>query len=165
LVFGQRSISQPDNYRQDKEQEMMTLSPKSMRTTTRLGLCASAAVIATFAFGLNVNADDDNARHDGMRTRTPIKHVIVIIGENRSFDHVFGLYEPKHGQRIANLLSKGIVKEDGTPGPNFAKAAQFTVLPQRAGQQQDAVHLSAAARSERDAGGAERHRRAIQDRR
>jgi phospholipase C len=130
LVFGQRSISQPDNYRQDKEQEMMTLSPKSMRTTTRLGLCASAAVIATFAFGLNVNADDDNARHDGMRTRTPIKHVIVIIGENRSFDHVFGLYEPKHGQRIANLLSKGIVKEDGTPGPNFAKAAQFTVLPQ-----------------------------------
>jgi len=23
-------------------------------------------------------------------TTTPIKHVIVIIGENRSFDHVFG---------------------------------------------------------------------------
>ena len=22
-------------------------------------------------------------------TRTPIKHVIIIIGENRSFDHVF----------------------------------------------------------------------------
>ena len=26
---------------------------------------------------------------------TPIKHVIVIIGENRSFDHVFATYVPK----------------------------------------------------------------------
>ena len=28
-------------------------------------------------------------------TTTPIKHVIVIIGENRSFDHVFATYQPK----------------------------------------------------------------------
>jgi len=52
-------------------------------------------------------------------TQTPIKHVIVIIGENRSFDHVFATYVPKHGQRIMNLLSKGIINADGTPGPNF----------------------------------------------
>ena len=31
---------------------------------------------------------------------TPIKHVIVIIGENRSFDHVFATYVPKHGQTV-----------------------------------------------------------------
>ncbi len=30
-------------------------------------------------------------------TTTPIKHVIVIIGENRSFDHVFATYQPKTG--------------------------------------------------------------------
>ena len=47
----------------------------------------------------------------------PIKHVIVLIGENRSFDHVFGTYVPKAGQTISNLLSKGIVNADGTPGP------------------------------------------------
>jgi phospholipase C len=58
-------------------------------------------------------------------TATPIKHIIVIIGENRSFDHVFGVYKPQAGQTVWNLLSKGIVNEDGSPGPHFAKAAQF----------------------------------------
>ena len=60
-----------------------------------------------------------------VRTLTPIKHVIVIIAENRSFDHIFGLYRPRPGQSISNLLSKGILNADGRPGPNFARAAQF----------------------------------------
>ncbi len=58
------------------------------------------------------------------QTRTPIKHVIVIIGENRSFDHVFATYQPKPGNTVWNLLSEGIVKTDGTPGPNYSKAYQ-----------------------------------------
>src|SRR5579863_5075493 len=58
-------------------------------------------------------------------TATPIKHVIVIIGENRSFDHVFATYvPPKPSEYVNNLLSEGIVNADGTPGPNFSKAAQ-----------------------------------------
>src|SRR5215472_9221967 len=57
-------------------------------------------------------------------TSTPIKHVIVIIGENRSFDHVFATYVPKKGETVWNLLSEGIVKKDGTPGPNFSKFEQ-----------------------------------------
>jgi phospholipase C len=57
-------------------------------------------------------------------TRTPIRHVIVIIGENRTFDHVFATYQPRHGEHVSNLLSKGIVNPDGTPGPNFVLAAQ-----------------------------------------
>jgi phospholipase C len=61
-------------------------------------------------------------------TTTPIKHVIVIIGENRSFDHVFATYEPKHGQKVDNLLSKGIIHEDGTPGANFFRYAQKTAV-------------------------------------
>jgi phospholipase C len=61
-------------------------------------------------------------------TKTPIKHVLVIIGENRSFDHVFATYKPKGGQRIDNILSKGIIKEDGTPGPNFSLAIQKTAV-------------------------------------
>ena len=58
-------------------------------------------------------------------TASPIHHLIVIIGENRSFDHLFGLYKPRPGETVSNLLSKGIVREDGTPGPHFADAAQF----------------------------------------
>ena len=57
---------------------------------------------------------------------TPIKHVIVIVGEGRSFDHVFATYKPVHGnETILNLLSRGIVKDDGTSGPNYRQAQQF----------------------------------------
>ena len=51
----------------------------------------SLALIAMLQFSLfgpavgNINADDEN-RH---KTVTPIKHVIIIIGENRTFDHIF----------------------------------------------------------------------------
>jgi phospholipase C len=70
-----------------------------------------------------VSARSRNDTND-RATKSPIKHVIVIVGENRSFDHVFATYKPKHGQRVDNLLSKGIVKEDGSPGPNFPLAVQ-----------------------------------------
>ncbi|MEO6599343.1 MAG: phosphoesterase, partial [Polyangiaceae bacterium] len=33
-------------------------------------------------------------------------------------------YKPKHGQRIDNLLAKGIIKKDGSPGPNYALSIQ-----------------------------------------
>ncbi|WP_232823554.1 alkaline phosphatase family protein [Dyella sp. C9] len=59
------------------------------------------------------------------RTNTPIKHVILLIGENRTFDHVFATYTPPKGQQVNNLLSEGIVNADGTPGPNFAAARQW----------------------------------------
>lgn len=64
---------------------------------------------------------------EAMRTETPIKHLIFIVGENRSFDNIFATYKPKNGQRILNLLSQGIVNENGTPGPNFRKAPQNEV--------------------------------------
>jgi phospholipase C len=57
-------------------------------------------------------------------TASPIKHVIVIIGENRSFDHVFATYQPRAGQSVSNLLSRGIVTADGEPGSNYALGAQ-----------------------------------------
>lgn len=63
-------------------------------------------------------------------TATPIKHVIVIIGENRSFDHVFATYVPQKGETVLNLLSEGIVKADGTPGRNFSKAQQKAAVNQ-----------------------------------
>jgi len=61
---------------------------------------------------------------------TPISHVIVIIGENRSFDHVYGTYVPVAGQTVSNLLSKGIVTSTGKPGPNFALTTQNSALDQ-----------------------------------
>jgi phospholipase C len=58
-------------------------------------------------------------------TTTPIKHVIIIVGENRSFDHLYGTYVSPSGDSVRNLLSEGIVNADGTPGPNFNKARQM----------------------------------------
>jgi acid phosphatase len=68
-------------------------------------------------------AADSHAYGD---TATPIKHVIVIIGENHTFDNLFGTYRPPAGQTLKNLLSEGIVTASGAPGPNVGKATQQT---------------------------------------
>lgn len=60
-----------------------------------------------------------------LKTATPIKHVIVIVGENHSFDNLFATYVPSEGQTVNNLLSQGIVKYDGTLGPNYKQALQM----------------------------------------
>jgi phospholipase C len=59
---------------------------------------------------------------------TPIQHVIVVFGENRSFDHIFGTYQPPAGQSVWNLLSMGIVDAKGNPGPNYPIAHQFMAV-------------------------------------
>ena len=61
-------------------------------------------------------------------TTSPITHVIVIIGENRTFDHLFATYQPMAGETVDNLLSKGIVNPDGSPGPNFSQALQYSAV-------------------------------------
>jgi phospholipase C len=79
-------------------------------------------------------ADDksqDRDAADSVKTESPIKHVIILIGENRGTDHTFGVYKPRGKQQtISNLLSKGIVNEDGSPGAHFSLAQQFSVAPQ-----------------------------------
>jgi len=68
-------------------------------------------------------------------TITPIKHVIVIIGENRTFDHLFATYKPvNQHETVLNLLSEGIVNTDGTPGPNYASATQYQAMDTAADQ-------------------------------
>ncbi|MHC1480430.1 alkaline phosphatase family protein [Frateuria aurantia] len=64
-------------------------------------------------------------------TATPVKHVILIIGENRTFDHLYGTYVAPAGQHVDNLLSKGIVTIDGTPGPHAALAHQWQARSDR----------------------------------
>ena len=92
--------------------------------TLRIGLTSAALVQFTigncFAGALPSPSEDKSAH-----TRTPIKHVIVIIGENRTFDHIFATYIPRNGESVWNLLSRGIINADGTPGPNFNRAKQF----------------------------------------
>ncbi|HEX8956464.1 MAG TPA: alkaline phosphatase family protein, partial [Burkholderiaceae bacterium] len=102
----------------------------------------TAMAAALFASGLTFTghaafaaaANDNN-------TTTPIKHVIVVIGENHSFDNLFATYTPASGQTMKNLLSQGIITRSGGAGANVARAQQnqasntgsYTLNPQRTG--------------------------------
>jgi phospholipase C len=69
------------------------------------------------------------ARIEQCETRTPIKHLIVVIGENHSFDNVFATYVPPDPkQKIWNLWSQGIIDNKGLPGRNVAKARQHKAI-------------------------------------
>ena len=108
-----------------------------MRINGRNHLAWGASAVMSFSLlAATVGVADDKSKDnndaaDAVKTESPIKHVIILIGENRGTDHTFGVYKPrgKH-QTISNILSKGIVNEDGTPGPNFSLAQQFMVKPQ-----------------------------------
>lgn len=83
------------------------------------GTAAAAWALAVLASGAAAQTIDRPRT-----TATPIEHLIVVVGENISFDNLFATYEPPPGETVANLLSRGIVDRDGNPGPRFADAAQ-----------------------------------------
>src|SRR5271156_6405506 len=90
-------------------------------------LCTSILALSVFGYATTGSSDAADRR----ATESPIKHVIILIGENLGLDHTFGVYTPKgQGQTISNILSKGIVNADGSPGPNYSLAAQYAVSPQ-----------------------------------
>ncbi len=95
----------------------------------RIGLAGLAMLQFTIGAPLADAAAQPQSASPDAATTSPIKHVIVIIGENRSFDHVFATYTPKKGETINNLLSEGIITLDANknaiPGPNFSKAQQL----------------------------------------
>ena len=94
------------------------IRPASVTAVAALALSVLAATAASAA----------PARAGSPPTTTPIKHAVVIIGENHTFDNVFATYQPPRGQHIKDLLSEGIVTKNGTPGPNSALASQLTAV-------------------------------------
>jgi phospholipase C len=91
----------------------------------------TAAILSLVGAGAARAADGDDlfgSDSNDRNTVSPIKHVIVIIGENRTFDHVFATYKAPHGEHVDNLLSRGIINEDGTKGPNYGTAAQNSAM-------------------------------------
>ena len=94
------------------------MSSKHVRRVAAVALACNAALAAP----VSVFAAD---AADRAETTTPIKHVIVIFGENQSFDHYFGTYpfatNPKgepafHASpdtpRANNLLSGGLLDQN-----------------------------------------------------
>src|SRR4051794_782654 len=102
----------------------------------KLSRCSKALLSFSSALALTLGALDASAQETSpapetlsLPTASPIKHVIIIVGENRSFDHIYGTYQPKrHDEHVSNLLSEGIVNADGTPGRNFARGHQYEIV-------------------------------------
>src|SRR5580658_7801095 len=127
---------------------------RGIASQTLSGLCATALSLAVIQMSVGptlaatAQAQTDLPSPGSLgNPQSPIKHVIVIIGENRSFDHVFATYQPTaingRPQEVLNLLSEGIVSLRGTtavPGPNWRRAVQ-----KEASSQQSEFTLSPAS--------------------
>jgi phospholipase C len=103
---------------------MLKERTRSLRDRTVI----TAAILSLMGGHAYADGPLEGRNSNDHKTNSPIKHVIVIMGENRTFDHVFATYKAPHGEFVDNLLSKGIIKEDGTPGPNYAKATQYSAV-------------------------------------
>jgi phospholipase C len=64
------------------------VTSRNMRIKRRTLAALAATTMLTTSVGMMASARD---RDDG-RTRTPIKHVVIIFQENASFDHYFATY-------------------------------------------------------------------------
>jgi phospholipase C len=106
------------------------MNPRNVvRRNLRMTTALYSSIVALSVLG--PAAPGEAADPHSVKTATPIKHLIVLIGENRGLDHTFGVYKPKGaGQTISNLLSKGIVNLDGSPGPKFSLSQQYSVAGQ-----------------------------------
>jgi len=104
----------------------------SLSTRARAFAAGAALAAATLSGVLPAQepASPSPASHrpHSRETATPIEHVIIVIGENHTFDNLFGTYQPRPGQSVDNLLSKRIVRADGSPGENFERAQQWIGL-------------------------------------
>src|SRR6266581_720047 len=72
----------------------------------KLILASAAALLAGCAASPQGQATDGLAR---------IEHIVVIYAENRSFDHLFGLFPGANG--LTNATNATQVDHDGTPLP------------------------------------------------
>ena len=103
----------------------MSATPTSRRA--RQYCCAVVvSAIAVLGSGLATSAlADPDAATDPSKTATPIKHVIVVIGENRRFDHVYATYSAPAGESVLNLLSEGW---DDLPGSGESNSSIFSTI-------------------------------------
>ena len=63
----------------------------------RTGAVVMGAALSFSLAAATVGFADDKAKDlaASVKTESPIKHVIILIGENRGTDHTFGVYKPK----------------------------------------------------------------------
>lgn len=114
-------------------------------TSKRVKLSASAMVVVAMSTSVVAFADKStpiaqNSKHQASRivmhlpaTNTPIQHVVVIFGENVSFDHYFGTYpsatnpagEPTFHAAPGTPAVNGLTDDLLTANPNLANPTRL----------------------------------------
>src|SRR3989442_1621354 len=108
--------------------EGRTVSVKHRRHKGRLLAALAASTIIASGFATQSLADKKN----DAKTATPIKHLVIIFGENISFDHYFATYPvalneeaplfyPRDDTPSVNGLSRGLL----TNNPNLANPVRL----------------------------------------
>src|SRR5664279_1982670 len=110
------------------------LSPTPAHQNMRRVLCASAASLVLFCSSPGGAHDGDRDDHHA-ETRTPIKHVVIIIPENRTFDNYFGTYPDAANipgeQSWVGVPAPKFVARHGTPAVNGLTLALLQNNPNR----------------------------------
>jgi phospholipase C len=94
-----------------------------------IGSLTAAAFASSLAW--SANDDHDNGRWNNVHTATPIKHLVVIYGENVSFDHYFATYphasnpagEPAFHEQPGTPTVNGLSGSLLTKNPNYTNTA------------------------------------------
>ena len=117
--------------------------------------------------------DHDNNGKDKGKTASPIKHVIILIGENRGLDHTFGVYKPKgKGADHLQPAVEGHRQRGWHAGPELRSGAAVlgrraaVLLHRRSGDRQVTLQRDqrdAAAQHQRRPDRAKRHRCSVPD--
>ena len=94
-----------------------------LRPSPRVAAAVAAALMAGV---LSAGSASAGPRAHTASAQTPIKHVIVIVGENHTFDNVFATYQAAARPDGQHLLSEGIVRANGDPGAERRAARQWT---------------------------------------
>ena len=96
----------------------------------KFAACASATALSAMGLAAAVQAAEPDASVDAIKTATPIKHVIIIVGENRSFDHVFATYVPKNRGKFETSCPRKSSTPMALPGRGLPRRIS-TRSPQR----------------------------------
>ena len=74
------------------------MGSRPSRPQCALSLAIGSALLIPLGAPLARAADDSSAH-----TSTSIEHLIVVVGENHTFDNLYGAFKPREGQSIKNL--------------------------------------------------------------
>src|SRR5919107_4093149 len=106
---------------------------KCHRWPKPLLLCSQSCKVARPRLGCLHGTKSSRSQSQTHLTATPIKHVVVIFQENRSFDHYFGTYphaknppgEPKFEASVDTPSVNGLNRPLLTDNPNAANPGRI----------------------------------------